>query len=133
MKKDIVTPEVTDVSVAVVPRRDGAEDLWDIYLINEGEESLENVLITSQGYGSIDGVDKTTTVLRHFHQTLPARDAIKVEPIEPALFDINNEYWVSFNSGDHMLDKRFLFRAGTISESALRQLPVIDRPGVVLS
>ena len=134
MKKDIVTPEVTDVSIAVVPRQeDGADALWDIYLINEGEEPLENVLITSQGYGSIDGVDKTTTVLRHFHQTLPARQAIKVEPIQPALFGINNEYWVSFNSGDHMLDKRFLFRAGTISESALQDLPVIDRPGVVLS
>ena len=67
MKKDIATPEVTDVSVAVVPRQEAGEELWDIYLINEGDEPLENVLVTSQGYGSIDGVDKTTTVLRHFH------------------------------------------------------------------
>lgn len=131
MKKDIVTPEITDVSVAVVPRQDVAEDLWDIYLINEGEDSLENVLITSQGYGSIDGVDKTTTVLRHFHQTLPPRQAIKVEPIQPSLFGITNEYWVSFNNGSNMLDKRFIFKAGTISTDALRTLPVLDRPGVV--
>ena len=132
MKKDIATPEVTDVSVAVVPRQDAGEELWDIYLINEGDEPLENVLITSQGYGSIDGVDKTTTVLRHFHQTLSARDAIKIEPIQPALFGINNEYWVSFNSGEHMLDKRYLFKAGTISNDALDTLPVLDRPGVRL-
>ena len=132
MKKDIATPEVTDVSVAVVPRQDAGEELWDIYLINEGDEPLENVLITSQGYGSIDGVDKTTTVLRHFHQTLSARDAIKIEPIQPALFGINNEYWVSFNSGEHMLDKRYLFKARTISNDALDTLPVLDRPGVRL-
>ena len=132
MKKDIATPEVTDVSVAVVPRQDTGEELWDIYLINEGDEPLENVLITSQGYGSIDGVDKTTTVLRHFHQTLGPRDAVKIEPIQPALFGINNEYWVSFNSGEYMLDKRYLFKAGTISDAALDTLPVLDRPGVRL-
>ena len=89
MKKDIATPEVTDVSVAVVPREDAGEELWDIYLINEGDEPLENVLVTSQGYGSIDGVDKTTTVLRHFHQNLGPNDAIRIEPIQPALFGIN--------------------------------------------
>ncbi|WP_116105196.1 hypothetical protein [Lewinella sp. IMCC34191] len=133
MKEDIATPEVTDVSVAVVPRQDAGEELWDIYLINEGNEALENVLITSQGYGSIDGVDKTTTVLRHFHQTLPPGEAAKIEPIQPALFGINNEYWVSFNRGEHMLDKRYLFKAGTISEDALRTLPVLDRPGVSMS
>ncbi len=132
MKKDIATPEVTDLSVAVVPRKDASEELWDIFLINESDESLENVLVTSQGYGSIEGVDKTTTVLRHFHQTLPAGEAVKIEPIQPALFGINNEYWVSFNRGEHMLDKRYLFKAGTISQEALHPLPVLDRPGVMM-
>ncbi|MGB3799154.1 MAG: hypothetical protein WA952_05020 [Lewinella sp.] len=130
MKNDIATPEVTDVTVAVVPREDVGEELWDIYLINEGTEPLENVLITSQGYGSVDGVDKTTTVLRHFHQTLAAGEATKIEPIQPSLFGITNEYWVSFNRGEYMLDKRYLFEAGTISEEALTALPVLDRPGV---
>ncbi|PPK86091.1 hypothetical protein CLV84_3008 [Neolewinella xylanilytica] len=133
MKKDIATPEVTDVSVAVVPRMDAGEELWDIYLINAGDQPLENVLVTSQGYGSIDGVDKTTTVLRHFHQSLPPREAIRIEPIQPSLFGINNEYWVSFNNGEHMLDKRYLFKAGTIRQEALRTLPILDRPGVIMS
>ena len=132
MKKDIATPEVTDVAVAVVPRNDAGEELWDIHLLNLGDQPLENVLITSQGYGSIDGVDKTTTVLRHFHQSLGARKAVKIEPIQPALFNINNEYWVSFNRGDHMLDKRYTFAAGTISDTALTTLPILDRPGVLM-
>ncbi|WP_116124764.1 hypothetical protein [Lewinella sp. IMCC34183] len=132
MKKDIATPEVTDVAVAVVPRREAGEELWDIYLINLGDTPLQNVLITSQGYGSIDGVDKTTTVLRHFHQSLGAREAAKIEPIQPALFGITNEYWVSFNRGEHMLDKRYTFPAGTIGPDALTELPVVGRPGVVM-
>ncbi|THH41852.1 hypothetical protein [Neolewinella litorea] len=132
MKKDIATPEVTDVAVAAVPRQEAGEELWDIYLINLRQEPMENILVTSQGYGSIDGVDKTTTVLRHFHQKLDARDSIKLEPIQPTLFAITNEYWISFNNGKHMLDKRFTFPAGTISEAALTELPVLDRPGVIM-
>ena len=132
MKKDIVTPPVTGVAVAVVPRPDTAEELWDIYLINLRATPLENVLITSQGYGSVDGVDKTTTVLRHFHQTLPAGEAVKIEPIQPSLFAITNEYWVSFNDGEQMLDKRYTFRPGTISSETVETLPVLDRPGVLM-
>lgn len=132
MKKDIATPEVTDVAVAAVPRQEAGEELWDIHLINLRQEPMENILVTSQGYGSIDGVDKTTTVLRHFHQKLEAGQSIKLEPIQPALFAITNEYWVSFNNGKHMLDKRFTFAAGTISKEALRDIPVIDRPGVMM-
>ena len=132
MKKDIAPPAVTDVAVAVVPRAEAGEELWDIYLINLREDPLENILITSQGYGSVDGVDKTTTVLRHFHQTLPAREAVKIEPIQPSLFSISNEYWVSFNDGEHMLDKRYTFAPGTISKDALEELPVLERPGVIM-
>ncbi len=132
MNKDISPPEVTDVAVAVVPRNASGKDLWDIYLINLGDEAMENILITSQGYGSIDGVDKTTTVLRHFHQQLEGRNAIKIEPIQPSLFGINNEYWVSFNANGHMLDRRFTFSAGTISEEAIATLPILDRPGVIM-
>jgi hypothetical protein len=133
MKNDIIVPVVTDVAVAVVPREDPKEDLWDIYLINLRERPLENVLITSQGYGSIDGVDKTTTVLRYFHAEVPGRQAVKIEPIQPNLFAINNEYWVSFNENGQLLDKKFRFPAGSIRREALEQIPVIERPGIVKS
>lgn len=133
MKADILQPAVTDVAVAVAPRQNAAEDeLWDIYLINLRDDPLENVLITSQGYGSLDGVDKTTTVLRHFHQQLGAHSAIKIEPIQPVLFGITNEYWVSFNFDDLMLDKKYVFKPGQIDPDKLATLPVLNRPGVML-
>ena len=137
MKQDILVPEVQDVIVAVVPRPveatgAGEADLWDIYVINQREDSMDNVLITSQGYGSIDGRDKTTTVLRHFHQTVGAGEAVKVEPIEAELFGLKNEYWISFNSGNQMLDKKFVFKPGTISSESLETVPVLERPGVMI-
>lgn len=133
MKRDIVTPDVKDVIVAVVPRQDGlAEELWDTYIINLRSEPMENVLITSQGYGEINGSDKTTTVLRHFHQSIGAKAFLKVEPIQRELFDIQNEYWISFNDGPAMLDKRYIFKAGQINVDALENVPLLDRPGVMI-
>jgi hypothetical protein len=133
MKKDISIPVMTDVGVAVVPREEAGEELWDIYLINLRQSPLENVLITSQGYGTVDGMDKTTTVLRYFHAELPARDSVRVEPIQPNLFAINNEYWVSFNEAGQTYDKRFRFPAGSIRREALETLPVLDRPGIMMT
>lgn len=133
MKQDIITPEVEDVIVAVVPRPDGTEEeLWDTYIVNLRPEPMESVLITSQGYGEINGSDKTTTILRHFHQTIAPNSFLKVEPIQQELFSLKNEYWISFNDGDVMLDKRFVFKAGQISVEALETVPVLDRPGVML-
>lgn len=133
MKEDIITPEVTNVIVAVAPRKDATtEDLWDIYIVNLREEAMDNVLITSQGYGEIDGKDKTTTVLRHFHQRIAPGAYLKVEPIQRELFGIQNEYWISFNDQDVMLDKRFIFKAGQIGEEAMKQVPVLGRPGVMV-
>lgn len=134
MKKDIIVQEVTDVIVAAVPRNGSFdEEIWDIHVINLRSESMENVLVTSQGYGSIDGRDKTTTVLRHFHQEIAPRNAVVIEPIQQELFSIQNEYWISFNSNGNMLDKRFVFKAGDINPAAIQNVPVLNVPGVMIS
>lgn len=134
MKQDIQVPEVKDVLVAAVPRNGSFdEELWDIYVVNLRNEAMDSVLITSEGYGTIDGRDKSTTVLRHFHQSLGAQAFLKVEPIQRALFDLRNEYWVSFNDGNQMLDKRYVFAPGTINPEAMKLIPVLNKPGVMVS
>ncbi len=131
MKSDIPTQPVTDVAVAAAPRPGTpGEEMWDIYLVNLGEEPITNILITSQGYGMLDGKDKTTTVLRHFHPELAARASLKIEPIQSELFGITNEYWVSFNRGAGMMDKKYVFRPGQISPELLVKVPVLERAGV---
>lgn len=133
MKQDILIPEVQDVIVAVVPR-DGNydEEIWDIFVINLRGESMDNVLITSQGYGMINGSDKSTTVLRHFHQRLDSSVAVKIEPIQKELFAIQNEYWVSFNDKEVMLDRKFIFKANTITPEMMEMIPVLNKMGVMI-
>jgi len=134
MKTDIITPDVTDVVVAVIPRGNNhAEELWDVYIINQRQEPMENVLITSQGYGEVNGSNKTTTVLRHFHQRIKSGDHLKIEPIQKELFGIKNEYWISFNDKDVMLDKRYVFEADQINADNMVNVPGLNRPGVMIS
>ena len=57
MKKDIPQLKVVDLAVAIAPRQEeGVQgELWDTFLINLKEEPIRNVLISSRGYGELDG------------------------------------------------------------------------------
>ena len=66
MKKDLKIPKVTGVELAAVQREN--DELWDIYLINRNGFALENILISSSGFG--DG--KKTSILRHMIELLEA-------------------------------------------------------------
>ena len=56
MIKDIDQPEVDGVSVAITEfTNEEGEKEWTAYLINLREETLEKVLIRSNGYGEKDG------------------------------------------------------------------------------
>ena len=56
MRKDIEIPEVKEVYVAAVLEfnQDFKTHDWNIYLINNGLEAIETVLIVAQGYDELD-------------------------------------------------------------------------------
>lgn len=70
MRKDIHPPKVEGVAMAVVREPDeNGEEGWFVYLINQNEFALENVLVSSRGYGEIEGETRRTvncgTIYRH--------------------------------------------------------------------
>lgn len=131
MKKDIITIAVEQAAIVVVPREgDVNGQLWDVYLVNESDHKMESVLVSSRGYGELDGREKTTTTLRYFFQEVAPKSSVLVEPIQTALFGINNEYWISFNQGKNMLDRKFVFPANSINEGKLNHLDVINQQGI---
>jgi len=136
MKKDIPNHKVEDLAIAVVPREDRvedpAEDLWDTYIINLKEEKIKSVLIASQGYGELDGTQMKTTTLRHFFEEIGPLEILKIEPIQRKLFDLTNEYWVSFNFDGYMYDKKYVFVKGSISDINFTLIPFINRKGVMI-
>jgi hypothetical protein len=133
MKKDIQHPEVKQVYVAAVDMAlPGLEPDWYIFLINHTQQTLKDVLVSSRGYGEIDGEQVKTSTLRQYFDVLEAEDKVKIEPIQPEVFGLNNEYWVSFYVDGMLYDKKFIFLPETIHAKHARLVPVIDQPGILL-
>ena len=134
MIKDIRIPEVKNVTLAVARKRSlGESDEWKVYLINNNDFPIENTLVASKGYGEKNGEKQTTSTLRHFLETVPANSAALIEPIDPAVFHLNNEYWVSYYIGREIFDKRFVFVPDTIREDNISFIKELEMEGVLHS
>lgn len=132
MKNDIAFEPVEGVSVAIAKSRNELDqETWDVYLINSNNFYLDNVLITSKGYGTAETQEIKTSVLRHLFEQVPPKSFIKIEPINPAIFHIYNEYWVSYYIGSKIFDKKYIFVPESIVEENLIDISMLDMRGVL--
>ncbi|BDS10053.1 hypothetical protein [Aureispira anguillae] len=131
MKKDIPIKKVTDIAIAVVPSEED-KNFWNVYLLNLKKEEIKNVFISSRGYGEIDGEKVETTQLRYFYEYIGAEMAVKIEPIDSKLFQLANEYWISFNYDGFMYDKKYVFVQGSFIEVNLTHIPIVEKRGVMI-
>ncbi len=133
MKKDIPQHKVEDIAIALVPPENGLDgELWDSFVINLKDEPIKSVLISSKGYGEVDGENLKTTTLRHFFEEIGPLAIERIEPIQSKLFRLTNEYWVSFVHNDYMYDKKYIFVHGSIAEENFTLIPFINRKGVMI-
>lgn len=133
MKKDIIPPTVEDIAVAIVTEENElGEKEWNVYLLNLKKEKIEGVLVTSKGYGSLDGEEVKTSTLRHFLDEVKAQSFVKIEPIVETVFGLNNEYWISFYINKVMYDKKYIFLAESITPTNLIMIPLINKRGVMI-
>lgn len=133
MIKDLPDNTVKDIAIAVALEKESAESkIWYVYLINLKNEPIENVLITSKGYGEKDGEQVKTSTLRHMFPLIEGNSFKVIEPIDEQTFGLNNEYWLSYYSGTHIYDKKFIFLPESIVEMNFTRLPVINKVGVMI-
>jgi len=130
MKKDIPIKKVTDIAIAILPSED--KDFWEVYFLNLKDDDIRNVFITSRGYGEKDGEKVETTKLRYFYELIGAETAVKVEPIDVKLFELANEYWVSFQYDNFMYDKKYVFVRGSLVEANFTSIPLVDKRGIMI-
>ena len=134
MKKDIDFGAVEGIAVAVATKTNElGNEAWDVYLLNNNDYPLENVLITSKGYGVMDGNEVKTSVLRHMFERVEPKSSVQIEPIDPAIFHINNEYWVSYYVNRQIFDKKFIFVPESITEENLIDINMLQMRGVLHS
>jgi hypothetical protein len=133
MIKDLPKNLVEDIAVAVALEGESPESkTWYVYIINLKSQPIENVMVTSKGYGEKDGEQVKTSVLRHMIPQLNSNQSALIEPIDEQTFGLNNEYWVSYYIGQEIFDKKFIFLPESIVESNFIKLPVVNKPGVMI-
>ncbi|MHB8400537.1 MAG: hypothetical protein ACYDCN_00840 [Bacteroidia bacterium] len=132
MKAEELIHQAQDVAVAVVPEMIDDQNGWMVYLINLKSATLDNVLISSKGYGEIDNRNLKTSTLRHFIEKIEPHNYSKIEPIMEDLFGLANEYWVSFYVNKTIYDKRFVFLPESILERNFITIPFLNKKGVMI-
>lgn len=134
MKKDITIPEVENVFVAAVQEwsDDFMEKVWFIYLVNDSDFDIESAMVVSKAFGTIDGEIKKTSLLRHAFPHVPAVSVVKIEMVEKSVLALNNEFMVTYFIGNTLYDKKFIFKANSINENAIEEVPILFVDGVIV-
>lgn len=133
MKKDLPENIVEDIAVAIALIGETPEvKSWRVYIVNFKNIQLDNVLISSKGYGEKDGKMVKTSVLRHFIGDMPERSFAAVEAIDPEVFGLTNEYWLSYYIKGVIYDKKFIFLPESIVDENLMHIPLLNMPGVMI-
>ena len=141
MKQDIPFEPVVGVSIAIVPDAGSLEATpgetgtatWQVFLLNNNEFPLENVIIASEGYGTQpDGEVVRTSTLRYHFPEVAAHSATPLELIDPAVFHLTNQYWVSYYRDRQIFDKKFVFVPDSIVPDNFSRLDLLEgRAGVL--
>jgi hypothetical protein len=133
MKKDLPENIVEDIAMTVVLMNDTPEvSSWTVYIVNLKQEVIENVMISSKGYGEKDGKLVKTSILRHSLGDIKPQSFAVVEAIDPEVFGLTNEYLLSYYIKGNIYDKKFIFLPESIVDNNLIRIPLIDKPGVMI-
>lgn len=134
MKADIIIPEVENVFLAAVQEwsDDFMEKVWYAYLVNDSDFLIESVMVVSKAFGTIDGEMKKTSLLRHAFVEVPPVSVVKIEMLEKSVLVLNNEFMVTFFIGNKLYDKKFIFKANSINEKEMEEVPLLFVDGVII-
>ncbi len=124
MRKDIVIPEIKNVTVVVKPPEQRGH--WHVHLVNTNNFPIENVLVATKGYSKKSADREETSVLRHFFEQLGPGRSLQIELIDPQVFHLFNEYAVTYYVDKEIYYKKFIFVPGSITIDNLIFNPVLQ-------
>jgi hypothetical protein len=134
MKADIKIPNVENVFLAAVAEwsDDFLENIWNVYIINDSDYLIDNVMVVSSASGTIDGEMKKTSLLRHAFLEIPAVSVQKVEMIEKNVVQLNNEFMVTYFLNGSLYDKKFIFKKNFPDKAEIEEIPILFVDGFVV-
>lgn len=133
MLKDIQTPISVDVTIAAIYELGiDKQPVWNIYLLNYKNHIIDGVLITSKGYGEKDGEEITTSTLRHFIKEVPPQSIALVEPLHEDVFELTNEYFVTYYEKNILYERKFIFNSYSINFKNTVLITFVNQQGIEL-
>lgn len=132
MKKDIVIPKVEGIGLAIVKELDEGEEVHNAYFINFNDFPVEDILISSKGYGMKDDKKIKTTTFRHYFKKVEAQSFQLIEHITEEVFGINNEFFVTYYIDKLIYDKKYVFLPETIKDENFIDIKVLNKTGVLI-
>ena len=108
------------------------ENIWNVYLVNDSDFDLDSVMVVSKAFGTIDGEMKKTSLLRHAFMQIPAVSVVKIEMIENKVLRLNNEFMVTYFINNTLYDKKFIFKAQSITPDYVEEVPILFVDGVIV-
>ena len=75
---------------------------------------------------------KKTSLLRHAFVEVPAVSVVKIEMIEKSVLVLNNEFMLTFFMGNKLYDKKFIFKANSINETNVEEVPILFVDGIIV-
>ena len=134
MKKDLIIPIVENVFLAAVEEwsDDFMEKVWFTYLVNDSDFLLEGVMIVSKAFGTINGEMKKTSLLRHAFLEVEPVSVKKIEMIYKDVLVLNNEFMLTYFIDGTLYDKKFIFKANSITPDYVEEVPILFVDGVVV-
>jgi hypothetical protein len=133
MKKDINIPEVRNVFMAAIKEwsDDFMANIWNVYLINDSDDDLHDLMVVSKAFGTLNGEMRKTSLMRHALVEMPAVSAVRIEMIEESVLALNNEFMLTFFIGNTLYDRKYIFTANSIHDGNTQEVPVLFRDGVI--
>lgn len=130
MKNDISIPEVSGLSLFIALEfndRYKTED-WVVYLLNDKEVDLEMVVIVSKGFDE----SRSTSITRKKISLLPKKSLAKIELIQPELFELNNQYQITFFEDNQLFEKTFIIPQNSILKDKLVNFESFGKHGILI-
>ena len=132
MKKDISIPKVKDVGVAIIREKDKNEWVWRAYLLNLNNCIINDVLVSSRGYGTINDKKKKTSSFSHYLGNVDKKSFKFIEDVSEETFVLSNEFFVTFYIDGVIHDKKYIFLPETIQKGNFTTIPILNQKGVLI-
>jgi hypothetical protein len=134
MKSDITIPTVENVFLAAVQEWSDElmQKVWYVHLVNDSDYDLESVMVVSKAFGVLDGEMKKTSLLRHAFVKVTSVSVVKIELLDDSVLRLNNEFMITYFIDNTLYDKKFIFKAQSITPDYVEEVPILFVDGVIV-